>query len=777
MTALKQLGARLRDSLPRGRTLSDPVFESRHRALALILALHWPALAAVGILHDKGVLHSIAESGIVAVAALYALEVAKTRKAKSITVSIGLLTSSALLVHFTDGLTESHFHFFVMISLLTLYEDWVPFLAAAAYVLFHHGVMGALQPGSVFDHPDAARNPWKWAGIHAFFVTAAGAANVVAWRLNENVREELEASERALTSAEQVAHLGNWRFDPATGAVQWSDELFRIHGFEPGEIEPNYEIYMEHVHPEDQESVAATVEQAQSTGQPFEMDYRLITRAGDLRVVQARGEPKTSENGEVYELFGTALDVTDRKLTETELRQSREELAHRALHDALTDLPNRTLFEERLKQALKRASRTGRLQAVLFIDLDQFKLVNDLLGHSAGDELLREVARRLTPLLRPLDTVARFGGDEFVILAEDLDDERHALSIAARVNSAFARPVEAGGRTHFVSASVGVAIARPGDSTESLLRDADAAMYRAKDAGRGRHEIFDEDMRRRMHDRVDLERDLRVALRENRLRLHFQPVVNIDTGQPVAFEALARWHHSERGDVPPSDFIPLAEETGIIGELGAWTLREACAQIARWHAQAIVLPISVNLSGRQLSNALLIDDVAAALREYAVDPWLLSVEITESTVIEQSETALDTLLALKRLGVKILLDDFGTGYSSLAYLARFPIDTLKLDRSFIASLGSPRRRAIVRAILDMAAALEINVIAEGVETEVQRAELRGLGCTLAQGFLFGQAMPSAPLGALLRRDAEQAQAPSGDDARPAEVLPRPRARD
>jgi EAL domain-containing protein (putative c-di-GMP-specific phosphodiesterase class I) len=287
-------------------------------------------------------------------------------------------------------------------------------------------------------------------------------------------------------------------------------------------------------------------------------------------------------------------------------------------------------------------------------------------------------------------------------------------------------------------------------------------MYRAKEAGRGRHEIFDEDMRRRMHDRVDLERDLRVALRENRLRLNYQPVVNIDTGRPVAFEALARWRHAERGDVPPADFIPLAEEIGIIGELGAWTLREACGQIARWRSQGLVLPISVNLSGRQLSNALLIDDVAGALRDSEVDPWLLAVEITESTVIEQSETALDTLLALKRLGIRILLDDFGTGYSSLSYLARFPIDTLKLDRSFIGSLSSPRRRAIVRAILDMAAALEIDVIAEGVETEVQRAELRGLGCTLAQGFLFGQAMPSGPIATLLKRNEVEPISPHDD---------------
>jgi diguanylate cyclase (GGDEF)-like protein/PAS domain S-box-containing protein len=763
VTALQQASARLRDSLPRGRTLSDSVFESRHRALALILALQAPALAVVGIASHKGVLHSIAESSSVAVAAIIALWVAKSRKAKSITVSIGLLTASAMLVHFTNGLTEAHFHFFVMISLLTLYEDWIPFLVAIAYVAFHHGVGGVLDPGSVYDHADAARNPWKWAGIHAFFVTAAGAANVVAWRLNENVREELEASERALQGAEQVAHLGNWRFDPAAGVVQWSDELYRIHGYEPGEITPDYNVFLEHVHEEDRDLVNTQVNEAQETGIPFEFDYRLITRGGDLRVVQARGEPKRNEAGEVYELFGTALDVTDRKLTETELRQSREELAHRALHDSLTDLPNRMLFEERLKQALSRAARTGKLQAVLFIDLDNFKLVNDLLGHSAGDELLREVASRLTPLLRPLDTVARFGGDEFVILAEDLDDERHAMTIAARVNGAFARPVDAGGRTHFVSASVGVAVARFGDTTESLLRDADSAMDRAKEAGRGRHEIFDEDMRKRMHDRVDLERDLRAALREDRLRLHYQPVVNIDTGEPVAFEALARWRHTERGDVPPADFIPLAEETGIIGELGAWTLREACAQIARWRAQNIVRPISVNLSGRQLSNVLLIDDVANALRENHVDPWLLALEITESTVIEQAETALDTLLALKRLGVKILLDDFGTGYSSLAYLARFPIDTLKLDRSFIASLSSPRRRAIVRAILDMAAALEIDVIAEGVETEVQRAELRGLGCSLAQGFLFGQAMPSAPLSTLLLRDAEgQPIAAQGD---------------
>jgi len=435
-----------------------------------------------------------------------------------------------------------------------------------------------------------------------------------------------------------------------------------------------------------------------------------------------------------------------------------EALRHRVLHDALTGLPNRLSFIDSLQDALRRGTASGSPVGVLFIDLDHFKLINDSIGHHGGDELLRAVAPRLRAHLRPGDIVARFGGDEFGILVDRLADEEEALAIADRVADAFTEPYGMGGADHFVTASVGIAVARPSGrepvDAEMLIRDADAAMYRAKERGRGRCEIFDAEMRARAMRRLEVERDLRHALERQELELHYQPVVSLGSGEIVALEALVRWNHPERGLLDPSDFVEIAEESGLIEPIGRWVQETACRQALGWHElrpDERPLDIAVNLSARQVAHRDLADSVAEILAQTGLDPVNLRLEITESVVVEESATASATLKALSDLGVRLVLDDFGTGYSSLAYLNRFPFDALKIDRSFIDGLGIEQERtAIVEAVVGMARALSLDAIAEGVENEAQLAELRRLGCDYAQGHLFSRPLAPDRLARLLR---------------------------
>jgi diguanylate cyclase (GGDEF)-like protein/PAS domain S-box-containing protein len=433
-------------------------------------------------------------------------------------------------------------------------------------------------------------------------------------------------------------------------------------------------------------------------------------------------------------------------------------LRHRALHDSLTGLPNRLSFVDSLQGALQRAAASGTPVGVLFIDLDHFKRINDSIGHHAGDELLRAVAPRLRAHLRPGDVVARFGGDEFGILVDRLADEAEAIAIADRVAGAFAEPYPIGGTDQFVSASIGVAVARPTGrepvDAELLIRDADAAMYRAKERGRGRCEAFDAEMRAHAVRRLEVERELRHALEREELELHYQPVIAIGSGEIIALEALVRWRHPRRGVLDPGEFVSIAEESGLIEPIGRWVQETACRQALGWHAlrpDQRPLDIAVNLSARQVVHRDLADSVSEVLTRTGLEPVNLRLEVTESSLVEESATAIATLEELSEIGVGLVLDDFGTGYSSLAYLNRFPFDALKIDRSFIDGLGIEQERtAIVEAVIGMARALSLDAIAEGVENEAQLAELRRLSCEFAQGNLFSPPLQPQQVTRLLR---------------------------
>jgi diguanylate cyclase (GGDEF)-like protein/PAS domain S-box-containing protein len=556
----------------------------------------------------------------------------------------------------------------------------------------------------------------------------------------KEAEEALRESEARLAEAQRIAHVGSWEWDVASDTVTWSDELYRIFGRTPEEFENTYESFLQYVHPEDMEHVRETIRHAYESGKPFAFEHRLVRPDGTVRTLQARGEVITNESGEKVRLAGTAQDVTERKALE-------ERLEHQAFHDLLTGLPNRHLFVDRLGQALRRTRRRNRNVAVLFTDLDGFKVVNDSLGHETGDMLLVAVAQRLESCLRPEDTLARFGGDEFVVLLEDVGHPDEAVRVARRLVDELRSPFFLEGRELFAGVSVGIAVGHASTKdAEDLLRDADTAMYRAKDEGTG-YSVFDPVLYEHALDRLELENDLRRAIERDEFVVHYQPIFQLgEDGGVWGLEALVRWDHPERGLLNPDEFVKVAEESGLVVPMGEQVLEEACRHAKEWQDEYPRTPapvFSVNLSARQLQRPDLAERIGTTLRKTGLEGSCLALDITETVYIGTREGNTATLDRLRKLGVRISIDDFGMGYSSLSYLKRLPADTLKIDKSFIKGLGEDvEDTAIVRMVVDLAHTLGMEVIAEGVEEWAQATLLSEMGCDFGQGLYFSE--PLAP---------------------------------
>ncbi|HLF68382.1 MAG TPA: EAL domain-containing protein [Gaiellaceae bacterium] len=533
------------------------------------------------------------------------------------------------------------------------------------------------------------------------------------------------------------------RLDESSSNVYTSPQIEPMLGYSQEEWVSDRDLFVKVLHPDERERVLAAHFRTHTTKEPLAIEYRLVSRDG--KVVWVHDEARViadPEDGEPV-LQGYLLDITDRKEAEDRLR-------HQAFHDSLTGLPNRALFADRVEHALVLHAHAGRGVAVLFLDLDDFKAVNDSLGHAAGDELLRLAAGRLRATLSPAHTVARLGGDEFAVLIEDRDGPAAAIEAAERIVAALQAAFHLDGREVFVSASVGIAV---GGSAEELLRSADVAMYRAKGSGKAQYVVYTPRMDEDLVGRLELVSDLRRANVAEEFVLHYQPLVDLRTGAVEGVEALVRWLHPTRGLLPPGEFVPLAEETGGILDLGRWVLAEACRQAATWRSEipgAEALSVSVNVSTRQVRRPALAEDVRGALAGSGLPPEALTLELTESVLARGRDELSVVLEELAGIGVRLALDDFGTGYSSLSRLQELPVHTLKVDRSFVREIDtSPQRARFVRAIVELAEALDVAVVAEGVETSAQAAALRRLGCRVGQGFHLAPPLEPEAFAALL----------------------------
>ncbi|MFL6263835.1 MAG: putative bifunctional diguanylate cyclase/phosphodiesterase [Thermoanaerobaculia bacterium] len=564
----------------------------------------------------------------------------------------------------------------------------------------------------------------------------------------------LQESQERYALAVSGAKDGIWDWDLDSDRIYFSPRWKAMLGFADGEIGDAPSEWLGRIHPEDLPVVRQAIS-AHLLGQSadFESEHRMLHRDDGYRWVLTRGLAVRKGTGEAYRMAGSLSDITSRKAAE-------ERLLHDAFHDPLTGLPNRALFMDRLGMAIVHAKR--RLSytfAVLFIDLDRFKNVNDSLGHSVGDELLIAVARRLESCLRPGDTVARLGGDEFTILLDEVADVDHAVQVAQRLHREMVRPFQVQGHEVFVTLSLGITLGAGGDyeRPEDVLRDADTAMYGAKGSGKARDAIFDRDMHDRAVALLRLETDLRLAIERSEFEIHYQPIISLTNGKIDAFEALLRWHHPGRGLLRPDSFVAVAEDTGLLVPIGWWVLREACRQLAEWQAlpwASESLAVTVNLSGKQFVQADLVPRIEEILRETGIRPGGLRLEITEGTIMGQAEDAIAKLLALRGFGVKLYIDDFGTGYSSLSYLHRLPVDALKIDRSFISEMnGGDDRSEIVGTIVTLARILRMDVAAEGIETAEQVSRLRALSCHYGQGYFFSEPLAGIAAGGLIQAGA------------------------
>jgi diguanylate cyclase (GGDEF)-like protein/PAS domain S-box-containing protein len=570
-------------------------------------------------------------------------------------------------------------------------------------------------------------------------------------KANNNLHK-LAQSEIRLSKANKMARLGNWEWQQNNNLLFWSDEIYSLVEQNKNEFIPTIKNFKDYIHKDDIPYVSRRLKKSFYLKAPDTIEFRVISSTSQERFVSQHVEPIFDDRSGLTGLVGTVQDITDRKNQENKIR-------HLAYYDEVTQLPNRIFFLKFLSKTIDLAKRNDKNFAIIFLDLDGFKGINDTYGHHAGDQLLKEISNRLTKGLRCSDLtsrffdhfdqkvdVARLGGDEFIILLNDLARPDDAATVADRIQRWITQPIQLGDRQAHIGVSMGIAVfPLDGNDSDTLLKNADIAMYHAKKIGKGHYQFFHEGMALRAKKRLEMETFMHQAVVKNELRLHYQPVMDITTGKLTGAEALLRWENPHLGFLPPNDFIPLAEENGIINQFGEWAIREVCRQYKEWQQLGLGnLTIAVNLSSLQFNQSSFVGMVGDIIEEYAINPAFLTFELTESMIMADTDNMLKKLNDLKELGIKLALDDFGTGYSSLRYLNRFPLDILKIDRSFVKELPvSTDAAAIVNAILALAKALNLSTVAEGVETVQQKIFLQNTTCNSVQGFLFSKPIPEA----------------------------------
>jgi diguanylate cyclase (GGDEF)-like protein/PAS domain S-box-containing protein len=590
-----------------------------------------------------------------------------------------------------------------------------------------------------YDLQGVLRHGWHEASLRPQFGADGSVTHVILTDRDITERKEAEASADArqaqIRQAERAAHVGTWSMDLATGRLTWSEEMLLMHGLDPSGLPPDYTELFRLFTPESWERLSAALDHARESSDPFGLELEVVRGDGSHAWLLARGEVVRDAGGVAIGLQGVCADISESKRAAAELHQL-------ATHDPLTGLANRSEMFDELNRALLADSHSGRSTAVLILDLDHFKNLNDTLGHGLGDALLAAAAARIVTVVSVGDLVARIGGDEFVVLMRDLEDPKDAVNEAQRLVVAFRRSFSLRGTEVFATASIGVAIAGAASDAGDLVRDADTALYAAKRQGRDRVAAFNDELRAAVTSRVAIETELRRSLERGQLAVWYQPEVDLATGCVTAVEALLRWHHPD-GTVWTADrFVDVAEDTGLILSIGEWVLRQACSQVVAWAAARPdrCPTMRVNFSALQLAEAGLLDAIDEILEDTGADPAMLCVEITETTLLRETTTALANLYGIHARGIGIAIDDFGTGYASLTYLNAFPVDVIKIDRSFITGDSDPDHR-LVAGIIALAKTLGIAVTAEGVEYPEQATRLRDLGCPSAQGWLYAKALP------------------------------------
>jgi diguanylate cyclase (GGDEF)-like protein len=568
---------------------------------------------------------------------------------------------------------------------------------------------------------------------------------------------KLRNSEQDLSEAQRIARIGSWEWNLASDAMRWSRESWRLIGGNP-DADVTYAAFLRLIHPEDRAEVSTTLGTAIQQLGEFAVEHRICLPTGETLVAHTQGIVSADATGAPARVRGIIQDITDRKRNE-------ERIYRLAYYDDLTGLPNRDLFVEHLSRTLPAAERNQTKTAVIFIDLDRFKRINDSLGHPVGDQVLKAIADRLLGYTRRSDTVgrlhskppslalARHAADEFMILISGLQDVEHAGTICGRILTEIARPLPVGNTELFVTASLGVALyPTDGGDVNGLWQNAQVALEHAKKSGGNCFRFYSLNMNQRAVERLSIESKLNRALEKQELSLHYQPQVHLASGKLLGFEALLRWHPAGQAPVSPADFIPVAEETGLILPIGHWVVQTACAQLSQWRDKGLSLVrVAVNLSARQFADPNLAAGIQAILEAHGIEPQYLEIELTESIIMHDAEEAQPKLKKLKDIGLRVAVDDFGTGYSSMSYLKRFPLDILKIDRSFVKDLHKNRTdQDIAKAIIALSQSLNLVSVAEGVENETQRNILAQLGCECYQGYLFSRPEPAATVEKWLR---------------------------